>query len=70
MIQDLDACPGNTLGSKVLHDKEYRSHLIHIHSQAEYYHYLAAYIHWKNAKNMILMNISEEELKHFIFARH
>ena len=69
MMQDLEACPGNTLGSKVLHDKEYRNHLAHIHSQSEYYHYLAAYVRWKNAKNMQLMDVSEEELKHFIEER-
>ncbi len=69
MIQNLETCPGNTLGSKVLHDKEYRNHLAHIHSQTEYYHYLAAYVRWKNAKNMQLMSISEEELRHFIEER-
>ncbi len=69
MVQDLEACPGKTLGSKVLHDKEYRNHLAHIHSQAEYYHYLAAYVRWKNVKNMQLMDVSEEELKHFIEER-
>ena len=69
MIQNLEACPGNTLGSKVLHDKEYRDHLAHIHSQTEYYHYLAAYVRWKNTKNMQLMDISEEELRHFIEER-
>lgn len=69
MMQNLEACPGNTLGSKVLHDKEYRNHLAHIHSQTEYYHYLAAYVRWKNAKNMNLMNISEVELKRFIEER-
>ena len=66
MIQNLEAYPGNTLGSKVLQDKEYRNHLAHIHSQAEYYHYLSSYIHWKNAKNLELMKITEEELKRFI----
>ena len=69
MMQNLEDCPGNTLGSKVLHDKEYRNHLAHIHSQAEYYHYLAAYVRWKNAKSMQLMGVSEEELKHFIEER-
>lgn len=69
MIQNLEACPGNSLGSKVMHDKEYRNHLAHIHSQAEYYHYLASYVRWKNAKNMQLMGVSEEELKHFIEER-
>ena len=69
MVQNLEACPGNTLGSKVLHDKEYRNHLAHIHSQSEYYHYLAAYVRWKNVKNMQLMDVSEEELKQFIEER-
>jgi hypothetical protein len=69
LIQNLEACPGNTLGSKALHDKEYRNHLAHIHSQSEYYHYLAAYVRWKNSKNMQLMNISEEELRLFIEER-
>lgn len=69
MVQNLEACPGNTLGSKVLHDKEYRNHLAHIHSQAEYYHYLAAYVRWKNAKNMQLMDVSEEELRRFVEER-
>ena len=70
MMQNLEACPGNTLGSKVLHDKEYRNHLAHIHSQAEYYRYLAAYVRWKNAKNMQLMDVSEEELRQFIEERN
>lgn len=69
MVQNLDACPGNSLGSKVMHDKEYRNHLAHIHSQAEYYHYLAAYVRWKNVKNMQLMDVSETELKQFIEER-
>lgn len=69
MVQNLEACPGNTLASKVLHDKEYRNHLAHIHSQAEYFHYLTAYVRWKNAKNMLLMGVSEEELKQFIEER-
>ena len=69
LIQNLEACPGKTLGSKALHDKEYRNHLAQIHSQAEYYHYLASYIRWKNAKNKQLMDITEEELKHFIEER-
>lgn len=66
MINNLDACPGKTLASKVLQDKEYRNHLAHIHSQAEYYHYLAAYIRWKNAKNMKIMNVTEEEVNRFV----
>ena len=69
MLKNLDVCPGNTLASKVLHDKEYRNHLVHIHSQGEYYQYLAAYIRWKNAKNMKLMNVKEEDLKRFIEER-
>ena len=69
MVKNLDAYPGNSLASKVLRDKEYRNHLAHIHSQAEYYHYLAAYIRWKNAKSMQLMNIKEEELQRFIEQR-
>ena len=66
MIKNLDACPGKSLASKVLQDREYRNHLAHIHSQAEYYHYLAAYVRWKNTQNLELMNISAEELQHFI----
>ena len=27
---------------------------------------MAAYLRWKNAKNMEMMDITEEELKHFI----
>lgn len=69
LIKNLDNCPGKTLTSKVLQDQEYRNHLAHIHSQAEYYHYLAAYIRWKNAKNMKLMNVKEEELMRFIEQR-
>ena len=66
MIQNLDAYPGNSPASKVLRDREYRDHLAHIHSQAEYYHYLAAYIRYENAKNMKLMGVSEEEVKSFV----
>jgi hypothetical protein len=66
MINNLDAYPGNSLASKVLHNREYCNHLAHIHSQMEYYHYLTAYIRWKNSKNLELMNISEDELKQFI----
>jgi hypothetical protein len=69
LIKNLDNCPGKTLTSKVLQDQEYRNHLAHIHSQAEYYHYLAAYVRWKNAKNMKLMNVKEEEVKKFIEQR-
>ena len=70
MIQNLDAYPGNSPASKVLHDREYRDHLAHIHSQAEYYHYLAAYIRYENAKNMKLMGVSEEEVKSFVEERN
>ena len=66
LIQNLDAYPGNSPMSKMLHDKEYRDYLDHIHSQAEYYRYLAAYIRWQNAKNMKLMDVTEEEVKHFV----
>jgi capsid portal protein len=66
IIKNPDAYQGNSLVSKALHDKEYRNHLIQIHSQEDYFHYLAAYLRWKNAKNMKLMNVTEEELKHFI----
>lgn len=69
MMQNLDACPGNSIASKVLHDAEYRSHLMQIHSQGEYYHYLAAYLRWKNAKNKELMEVTEEELKRFVEER-
>ena len=69
IIKNPDAYQGNSMVSKALHDKEYRNHLHQIHSQGEYYHYLAAYLRWKNAKNMKLMNVSESELKHFIRER-
>ena len=69
IIKNPDDYPGNSMVSKALHDKEYRNHLIQIHSQQAYYHYLAAYLRWKNAKNMNLMNVSEVELKHFIEER-
>lgn len=36
------------------------------HSQADYYHYLSAYIRWQNAKNMKLMGVTEEEVKRFV----
>lgn len=65
MMQNLDAYPGNSTASKVLHDAEYRSHLMQIHSQGEYYHYLAEYLRWKNAINMELMNVTKEELTRF-----
>lgn len=70
MIQNLDAYPGNSPVSKMLHDREYRDHLAHIHSQAEYYRYLAAYIRYENTKNMKLMGVSEEEVKSFVEARN
>ena len=70
MIQNLDAYPGRSPASKVLHDREYRDHLAHIHSQAEYYRYLAAYIRYENAKNMKLMGVSEEEVKRYVEARN
>ena len=70
MIQNLDAYPGNSPVSKMLHDREYRDHLAHIHSQAEYYRYLAAYIRYENAKNMKLMGVSEEEVKSFVEERN
>ena len=66
MIQNLDAYPGRSPVSKMLHDMEYRDHLAHIHSQAEYYHYLAAYLRYENAKNMKLMGVTEEEVKSFV----
>ena len=66
MMQNPDAYPGNSAASKVLNNAEYRIHLMQIHTQEEYYHYLAAYLRWKNAKNMKMMNVTEEELKHFI----
>lgn len=69
LMKNPDAYPGKTVVSKVLQDKEYRNHLAHIHSQSEYYHYLAAYVRWKNSKNMQLMNITEEELRLFIEER-
>ena len=70
MIQNLDAYPGNSPVSKMLHDREYRDHLAHIHSQAEYYRYLAAYIRYENAKNMKLMGVSEEVVKSFVEERN
>lgn len=70
MIQNLDAYPGRSPVSKMLHDMEYRDHLAHIHSQAEYYHYLAAYLRYENAKNMKLMGVSEEEVKSFVEERN
>lgn len=66
MIQNLDAYPGRSSVSKMLRDREYRDHLAHIHSQAEYYHYLAAYIRYENARNMELMGVSEEEVRCFV----
>ena len=65
VIQNLEAYPGNSPVSKVLHDKEYRDFLAHIHGQSEYYLYLAEYIRWENSKNMKLMNITEKEVKRF-----
>ena len=70
MMQNLDTYPGNTPASKMLRNREYRDHLAHIHSQAEYYRYLAAYIRYENAKNMKLMGVSEEEVKGFVEARN
>ena len=66
MIQNLDAYPGNSPAAKMLRDREYRDHLAHIHSQAEYYRYLAAYIRYQNAKNMKLMGVTEENVRSFI----
>ena len=69
MMQNLEAYPGISIASKVLHDAEYRSHLTQIHSQGEYYHYLAEYLRWRNAKNMELMDVTKEELNRFIEER-
>ena len=69
IIQTPEAYQGKNLLYKALHSKEYRDHLVHIHSQAEYYHYLAAYLHWKNAINMELMGIDEVQLNRFIEER-
>ena len=66
MIQNLDAYPGRSPVAKMLRDREYRDHLAHIHSQAEYYRYLAAYLRYENAKNMKLMGVTEEEVKSFV----
>ena len=66
LLQDPDAYPGNTIISKVLRDREYRDFLTHIHGQAEYYHYLAAYLRWENSKNMKLMGVTDEEVRNFI----
>lgn len=66
LMQNLDAYPGNSPASKVLHDREYRDHLDHIHSQAGYYRYLAAYLRWSNAKSMKLIGITEEEVNRFV----
>ena len=66
MIRNLDAYPGNSIVSKVLRDKEYRDLLAHIHIQAEYYHYLAAYLRWDNSKNIKLMGVTDEEVRNFI----
>jgi hypothetical protein len=66
MLQNLEAYPGNSPAAKMLRDREYRDHLAHIHSQAEYYRYLAAYIRYQNAKNMKLMGVTEENVRSFI----
>ena len=66
IVKNPDAYQGNSVVSKALHDKEYRNHLTQIHSQKEYYHYLAAYLRWKNAKNLKLMNVTKEALRAFI----
>lgn len=70
MMQNPDAYQGNSIASKVLHDAEYRVHLMQIHSQRDYYLYLAAYLRWKNAKNMEMMDVTEEELKQFLEERN
>ena len=61
-----DRYPGNSLGSKYLHDKEYRETLELIHRKVAYYRYLANKMREMNAINMSLMGVSEEEVLQFI----
>ena len=66
IVKNPDDYPGNSMVSKALRDKEYRNHLTQIHSHQSYCHYLAAYLRWKNTKNMKLMNVTKEEVRKFI----
>lgn len=57
---------GKTIGSKCLHDKEYRKTLGLIHRKVAYYRYLANKMREMNAINMSLMDVSEDEVQQFI----
>ncbi|MBO4587103.1 MAG: hypothetical protein J5677_04725 [Bacteroidales bacterium] len=61
-----DRYPGKTLGSKYLHDKEYREMLEQIHRKVAYYRYLANKMREMNAINMSIMGVSEKEVLRFI----
>lgn len=61
-----DRYVGKTIGSKYLHDKEYREMLENIHRKVAYYRYLANKMREMNAINMSLMDVSEKEVQQFI----
>ena len=54
--------PGKTIGSKYLHNKEYREFLKGMHRKVAYYHYLADKVRTLNAINMQIMDVSAEEV--------
>ena len=66
IMQNPDAHEGETKYSKYLHDAEYRDLLASIHMRSCYYRYLAFYMRYLNKTNLILMDITEEEMMRFL----
>lgn len=61
-----DMYPGKTMGSKYLHNKEYRDFLEGMHRKVAYYRYLADKVRTLNAINMHLMDVSNEDVQKFV----
>ena len=60
-----DQFPGNSIDSKLLQDKVYRSLLQRYHTRANQYLYAAYHMRYVNKFMMKLMDISEEEVVEF-----
>lgn len=66
IMQNPDDYEGETEYSKLLHNQEYRDALGHIHRRANYYRYIAYFIRYLNKMNLIMMDITEEEMNQFV----
>jgi len=64
-----EAYSGKSVYGKLMHSHEFRSALQQIHNRSTYYRYLAEFIRYKNAINMQLMGVGEEEVLQFINER-